>query len=134
MASFGNYVKNRRGILDHLREGRISLAEFAVFQALLLLADSVTGSGTINAAVLRSCYFPGLGQRGAQRILESLEDKQYIWRENPSSSKHAYRFWMNKYEATTGKNRLSFTDLSKSSFLKTLRTLGGRLLSMKVSQ
>lgn len=107
------FVKIRRGIIDHVRDGSLSVGEFAVFQLLVLMADSSSGSHTINAAVLRSCYFPEMTRDGAQRTLVSLEKKGFIFRLHPASSKRAYKYWINKYEATTGPNKLRRTDLSQ---------------------
>jgi hypothetical protein len=107
------FVKARRGIIDHVRDGNLNANEFAVFQLLVLMADSSTGSHTINSAVLRSSYFPEMTRDTAQRILVSLEQKGFIFRLNPASHKRAYRYWINKYEATTGPNRLRRTDLSQ---------------------
>ena len=122
------FVKLRRGIVDHLREGKLNSTEFAVFQLLVLMADSSTGSHTINAAVLRSCYFPEMTRDAAQRVLVSLEKKRFIFRLHPASSKHAYKYWVNKYEATTGPNRLRRTIFRKSTILGTLRTCSGSTL------
>ena len=107
------FVKIRRGVIDHVRDGNLSVSEFAVFQLLVLLADSSTGAQTINAAVLRSCYFQDMTRDTAQRTLSSLEAKGFIFRINPASSRRAYRYVVNKYEATTGPNRLRRTDLSQ---------------------
>jgi hypothetical protein len=107
------YVKSRRGIVDHITCGTLNAIEFAIFQLLVLLADSSTGSHTINSAVLRSCYFPEMARDTAQRSLVSLEEKGFIFRLNPASCKRAYRYWVNKYEATTGPNAMRRTDLSQ---------------------
>jgi hypothetical protein len=107
------YVKTRRGIVDHITCGTLNAIEFAIFQLLVLLADSSTGSHTINSAVLRSCYFPEMARDTAQRSLVSLEEKGFIFRLNPASCKRAYRYWVNKYEATTGPNAMRRTDLSQ---------------------
>jgi hypothetical protein len=103
------FVKLRRGIIDHVRDGNLCANEFAVFQLLVLMADSSTGSHSINSAVLRSSYFSEMTRDTAQRILVSLEQKGFIFRLNPASHKRAYRYWINKYEATTGPNRLRRT-------------------------
>jgi hypothetical protein len=122
MMSVG-FVKSRRGIIEHVRDGNLCANEFAVFHLLVLMADSSTGSHTINAAVLRSSYFPELTRDTAQRILVSLEQKGFIFRLNPASHKRAYRYWINKYEATTGPNRLRRTDLSQVLVSKSISDL-----------
>jgi hypothetical protein len=107
------YVKTRRGIVDHITSGTLNAVEFAIFHLLVLLADTSTGSHTINSAVLRSCYFPEMARDTAQRSLVSLEEKRFIFRLNPASSKRAYRYWVDKFEATTGPNAKRRTDLSQ---------------------
>jgi hypothetical protein len=76
------------------------------------MADSSTGSGTINSPVLQH-WFPEMESDGAQRVLVSLEKEGFIFREQPQSQKRAYRYFVNKYEATTGPNRLRLSDLSQ---------------------
>jgi hypothetical protein len=118
------WVKVRRGLIEHLAQGIITPNEFTVFLILLLMADSATGSGTVNAPVMQSCYLPDWSSRALQRALARLEDKHYIWRLGPVFSRRAYPYWVNKYEATVGGNRLSRSDLSQvfvSGDIKDLR-------------
>lgn len=116
------FVKLRRGIIDHVRDGNLNTSEFAVFQLLVLLADSSTGSQTINAVVLRS-YLQDMTRDTAQRTLVSLEKKGFIFRLRPASSRRAYRYFVNKYEATTGPHRLRRTDLSQVFISKDIKDI-----------
>jgi cell division protein FtsN len=117
------YVKIRRGIVEHLAAGTLNVTEFAVLQLLILMADSATGSGTINAVVLRGCYFPEMPQDTAQRTLLSLETKGFLFRLNPANARLAYRYWIAKYEATTGPHRMRRSDLSQVSRSKDIADL-----------
>lgn len=107
------WVKVRRGLIDHLADGRMTPNEYLLFMMLLMMADSSTGKGTINAPVLQACYLHDWSTRSLQRALAGLEEKHYIWRLNPSGHRRAYPFWVNKYECTDGVHKLSRTDLSQ---------------------
>jgi hypothetical protein len=101
---FNGFVQLRRGILEHIHDGRLSTIEFAVLNCLIMLADKETGIGEINAPLLRY-YLPDLSSDGAQRALSSLERNRYIYRVGPSSCKRAYRYCVNKYELTAGPHK-----------------------------
>jgi hypothetical protein len=113
----------RRGLVEHLIDGRLNGTEFAVLTLLIGMADSATGSGTVNAAVLHHCYFPELTIVTAQRTLARLETRGYLFRLNPAASKRAYRYWINKYEATAGTNRTRRIDLSQVFLSKNIKLL-----------
>ena len=108
---FTGFVAMRRGVLDHPRMGYLSNNEFVVLLTLIMLADAATGSGTINAPSLRS-YLPKLSYPAAKRILQSLEDKKYIYRQITPFSKVVYRYWVNNYEVSRGIHQRCRTDLS----------------------
>lgn len=110
--TFAGWVQLRRGIIEHLRDGRLSTLEYAVLTVLILLADSKTGSGTINAPTLRT-FLPELSYDAAKRILLSLEEKRYIFRQITPFSKLAYRYWVNRYVLTTGPQKLRQINLSQ---------------------
>jgi hypothetical protein len=116
MFSIG-FVQFRRGILEHINDGRLSTIEFAALVCLILLADIDSGRGKINGPLLRY-YLPDLSSDAAQRTLSSLDRKGYIYRQNPSSCKRAYAYWVNKYEVTTGPHKLRRICLSKVAVSK----------------
>jgi len=120
--NFSGYVQLRRGLLEHLQDGRLTPLEFATLTTLILLASKDTGSSTINANTLGSFMGDGLDytsdvprnrQRGKQRVLQALEDKRYIYRQVVPHSKRAYRYWVDKYVATGGQHKSRRLDLSK---------------------
>jgi hypothetical protein len=80
MLTFVGYIPLRRGLLQHLQEGRITLREFDVFIVLLMWADHRTGIATTNAAGLVFLSGGQLEQSWTQKCLASLEDKGYIKR------------------------------------------------------
>lgn len=135
--NFSGYVQLRRGLMEHLQDGRLSLLEYAVLIGLILLASKETGSGTINANTLGAFMgedldyesdVPRNRQRGKQRLLRNLEAKGYIFRQIVPHSKRAYRFWVNKYLVTDGPNKSRRLDLSqvfRSQDIKDIRYRSG---------
>ena len=98
-----SFVKSRRGILQHLKEGRISEAEFAAFMFMLLSADAATGVWWGDSVELAA----GFGQRDfrqhkAKDVLHLLEEKGYIKRFRQQGSRAKYPILINKYEITVG--------------------------------
>jgi hypothetical protein len=70
------YAKFRRGLVDHLKDGRISADEYCVFSLVVQLADFHSGtwhgSGVALSNYLKWC------PRQCQLILRSLEHKGYV--------------------------------------------------------
>lgn len=110
--NFIGYVQLRRGIMDHLVDGRLSNNEALVLIWLIMLADKSTGAGTINAPSLRA-FVPGLSYHAAKRVLLSLEEKRYIFRHIVPFSKLVYPYWVNRYTITDGPRKLLQIDLSQ---------------------
>ncbi len=103
--NLSGYVPLRRGILHHTMDGSLTLQEFAAFTTLVMLADKATGAGKINGPVLRT-FLPGLTVDAAKRVLQSLEEKRYIFRKITPRSPILYPFWVNRYRPTVGPYRL----------------------------
>ena len=110
--NFGGYVPLRRGIIEHLMNGRLSNNEGLVLIFLIMLADKATGRGTINAPSLRT-FLPELSYDAAKRALLSLEEKHYIYRQITPFSKRVYPYWVNRYTVTDGPRKLLQIDLSQ---------------------
>jgi hypothetical protein len=110
--NFRGFVQFRRAFLEHTMDGRLSNLEALVLFCLILLADSKTGRGTINAAAIRA-FLPDLSYEAAKRALKSLEDKQYIWRQITPHSKALYPYWVNRYEVSQGPRKSLQIDLSR---------------------
>jgi hypothetical protein len=106
------WVQLRRGILDHLHEGKLSNNEFLVLVVLIMLADKKTGAGTINAPALRY-FIPELEYDAAKRVLHSLEEKRYIYRKIKPYSKIVYPYWVNRYAPSVGLHKGLQIDLTK---------------------
>ena len=94
------YVQLRRGILDHLRDGRVSPSQFAIYCVLILEADSSSGVVRSSAKSLASRY--GFRERTARAGLEDLEKNNYL-RRWPCRGRHGeYPILVNRYRVTTG--------------------------------
>jgi len=99
----GNFVKNRRGILQHLKEGRISKDAFAAYEFMLLSADAATGVWWGDSVELAAAFGQrDLRQEKAKDVLHGLEEKGYIKRFRQQGSRAKYPILINKYEITVG--------------------------------
>jgi len=113
MSRFAGWVQYRRGIIEHVLDGRLTGHEHYALSQLILLADAATGGDRINAPLL--CYYTGhvFNQDSAQRILNSLHDKGYIWyRAKPFSTK-SQPYWINHYTLTKGPMKARMTRIEK---------------------
>ena len=97
------YIQKRRGILDHLRDGRLTLLELGAHDVIILLADKATGMWVGSAKALSAnCGAGDITDRQARHLLESLEIKGYI-RRFPKRRSHAnYPILVNRYLVTFG--------------------------------
>jgi len=100
VSSNGNYVPLRRGILQHIRDGRLSHSAALGYVIAILEADKETGLWWGSAKLLAGGY--GFKESTARRVLEVLEDRHYIKR-FPTPGQHGnYPVLVNKYVATHG--------------------------------
>lgn len=70
------YIKLRRGILEHLREHRLTIPEYVVYTVLLMLADYTTGIWEGSARLL--ARETGMSLAWCHRALTGLRSKAYI--------------------------------------------------------
>jgi hypothetical protein len=99
------YVKFRRGILNHLRDGRMNSTEFAVYSAMILDADPATGILMSSARALAFLFNGTLTERAARRALDSLENNPegpYIKRFTRPGSHGNYPILINRFDCTAG--------------------------------
>jgi len=94
------FAKVRRGITEHLRDGKIGPNEFTVYMLILLNADPSTGVWHGSAGLLAAWY--SMSPRTCRDNLEKLEQKEYIKR-FPVRGKHAsYPILIHRFECSTG--------------------------------
>jgi hypothetical protein len=103
MSTGNGFVKRRRGILAHLREGRITLAEAGAHDVIGMLADKCTGIWFGSArAFAANCGAGDVTERQARHLLETLEAKGYLKRFATPRAHGNYPILVNKYEVTFG--------------------------------
>jgi hypothetical protein len=94
------FVKLRRGIAQHVKDGRLPTDEFAAYTILILEADHTTGewfgNGTELARIMR------WRERRGQRVLASLKALGYV-EYNPQKGFGGFRFYVriNRYFAVS---------------------------------
>jgi len=110
--NFTGWVAIPRSVLSNTHTDRLSNTEQLVFLTLYLLADAKTGSGHINAAALIA-FLPEMKYDTSKRVLQSLQDKGFIYRRITHASKKLYSYWIHGYQISDGVNRLLWTNLSE---------------------
>jgi hypothetical protein len=97
------FAQIRRGIWEHVRDGRMSLSDYAVYSYIISQADTRTGiwQGSAGALAGELCVSPRL----ARRFLERLSKGDYIKR-FPVPGKHAcYPILVHKFLLTNGEHK-----------------------------
>lgn len=117
------FVKLRRGILDHVRDGRMSLDEFSVYVLIILKANHHNGSW--NGCALALSKEAQKSERWCQRVMASLRKKGYIVG-SPSVGRGQYSIKVVKYfhiSTDSVKNKVSLQTpyLSEGVHSDTLR-------------
>ena len=93
------YYRRRRGVLDHLRDGRMSLLDNSFHDLLCQLADTGTGVAKTSASHLAREF--GVSRKLAQKYLCRLERGGYIRRFRKARSKSLQTTLIHRYECTT---------------------------------
>jgi hypothetical protein len=97
------WVQKRRGAVEHLRDGRLTLLEYGALDLLLALADKESGICWVSAKALAAiCGAGDFSERQARHVLESLEKKGYIRRFATKRGRGNYPILVNKFEVTWG--------------------------------
>lgn len=97
------FVAKRRGVIEHLQDGRLTLLEYGAYDVLIGLAEKSTGIWPGSAkALAATCGAGDLSERQARHVLEALEAKQYIRRFARPRAHGNYPILINKYEVSFG--------------------------------
>jgi hypothetical protein len=101
MMKNGNYVQVRRGIMDHIREGRLSEHEALSYISIILAADARNGvwSGSAPALV---ALLPFLDIYTARHTLLALVHKGYLKSFRVRGQRGNQPIMVNKYLVTMG--------------------------------
>jgi len=93
------YVKIRRGILEHLRSGKISYPEYSLYLHLIILADFRTESIENTSSVYIANEI-GLHYNTVGKLIKSLIEKGYIIRSYYFGNRKRCKILINKYSDT----------------------------------
>jgi hypothetical protein len=103
MSKENGFLAHRRGIWQHVRDGRMSLQDVAVHQYIASQADTRTGVWHGSAGALAGEL--SISPRMARRHLEKLSRRGYI-RRFPVSGKHVcYPILVHKITITNGEHK-----------------------------
>jgi len=114
MLNFKGYIPKRRGIIEHLYDGRLTPMEYILFDILMLWADHRSGIATTNGPGIVYLSGEQLKLDTVQKCLASLEAKGYIKRPFYLQGQRGnQKIFIDKFLVTDGvlKNKvLSFAD------------------------
>lgn len=109
--SYNGWVPYRRGIIEHVLDGRLKGLEHYALSQLILMADASNGGYNVNAPILM--YWCGyvFNLDTSEKILKALNDKRYIWYRGLRGSKYPQPYWINKYKLSRGQFATRMTNL-----------------------
>jgi hypothetical protein len=97
------FVPIRRGILEHIQDGRLTPLEFTAHYLITSQADTRTGKWIGSAKCIASALC--ITERLARRVLENLSRGDYI-RRFPVPGKHVcYPILVHKFHPTSGEHK-----------------------------
>ena len=97
------FAQLRRGLVDHLLDGRLTSSEHSAYCLMIQLADHKTGIWKGSAKHLASLYGAGdVDERRARYLLESLEKKGYIKRFVKRRQRGNYSVLIDKFNCSDG--------------------------------
>jgi hypothetical protein len=97
------FLQLRRGVFEHVRDGRMSLVDYAVHSYITAQADTRTGIWNGSAGALAGEL--SLSRRKARRLIERLSRGGYIKR-FPVPGKHVcYPILIHKFSITDGQHK-----------------------------
>ena len=102
MPMSSGFLQLRRGIFDHVRDGRLTQMEAFVLIYMFSQADTRTGVWSGSAGALNGEI--GIPLRNARRILENLSNNRYIKRFTVPGQKVCYPILLHKYRISTGEH------------------------------
>jgi hypothetical protein len=107
------FVPLRRGLWEHIRDGRMSHLEALAFIYICSQADTRTGvwKGSAGALVTEI----GLNPRTARDVLERMERGDYIRRFATQGVRHCYPILVHKFPVTQGEHNGKVLDALNSS-------------------
>jgi hypothetical protein len=131
MSKGNGYLQHRRGIWEHVRDGRLSLQDVAVHLYIASQADTRSGiwNGSASALAGELCISP----RVARRFLERLSRGGYLKR-FPTPGKHVcYPILVHKFAITDGEHRGEHLNALGSNGRADLRYFPGEQMGEQLS-
>jgi hypothetical protein len=112
MSTFGSgWLPLRRGWMEHIADGRVTVAEYVAFISMLLLADARTGRWRGSARALTTLLNYGSKNTMAD-ALEGLETKGYILRDFTPGARGNFPIIIDKFQITNGPDAGKRVDLA----------------------
>lgn len=113
MSKENGFVPIRRGLWEHLRDGRMSPFEALAFVYICSQADTRTGvwKGSAGALVTELGFVP----RTARDLLERMEHGGYIRRFVSQGMRHCYPILIHKFPVTQGEHNGEVLDALSST-------------------
>jgi len=106
------FIQLRRGLSEHVRDGRLSFFEASLYVFILMDAHPATGVCFGSAGLFSAVY--GIPSRTCRDALEKLEIKGYLKR-FPTRGRHgSYPILVNKYRCSIGAMKGMYVNCSKS--------------------
>lgn len=120
MSRFAGWVPYRRGIIEHVLDGRLTGLQHYALSQLILLADAATGGDRTNGPLM--AFYMGylVSHDKASRILADLHTKGYVWFRAKPGSKIAQPYWIQGYVLSRGPRkgrRINLSQLFKESVI-----------------
>ena len=110
MSSGSGFYKRRRGILEHLEAGKLSLLDLGIHDFLCLKANPIVGNGSIfppgvwqgsATAILAHSPCGNISERMIQRSLKHLEKIGFIKRWRVSGKHGSYPILISRFSVRT---------------------------------
>jgi hypothetical protein len=106
------FIQLRRGISEHVRDGRLSFFEASLYVFVMMEANPATGLCYGSAGLFAAIY--GISPRTCRDALEKLEQKGYL-RRFPTRGKHgSYPILINKFLCSVGAMKGMYVNSLKS--------------------
>jgi hypothetical protein len=115
MSKENGFVPIRRGIWEHVRDGRLSLQDVAVYSYIISQADTRTGIWKGSAGALAG-ELAMESSRAARHVLERLEQRDYLRRFARPGERFCYPILVHKFTITQGVHEGEVVDALSSTF------------------
>jgi len=115
VASYSGWYARRRGILQHLDEGQISLLDLAVHDFLCLTANHQTGVAWVSALKIKALCPADISLRAIQRSLAHQEEISWIKRFRTHGQRGNYPVVIGKYFVTDASLKWKSVNLERTT-------------------